>query len=139
MFSMDNLPVILWFALTGALVIGEVFTTTFYLLALALGTLAAGALAYGGSPLEQQLGAALLLSGLGAVIIWLNRRPSHPVDLNDPDIGQSVQVVTLEPLIVHYRGADWQAEFSPLKTVKTPKEGMTLHIQNKHGNVLRIG
>jgi membrane protein implicated in regulation of membrane protease activity len=139
MLSMDNLPVILWFALTGALVIGEVFTTTFYLLALALGTLAAGALAYGGSPLEQQLGAAVLLSGLGAAIIWLNRRPSHPVDLNDPDIGQPVQIVSLEPLNVHYRGADWQAEFSPIKVIKEPQIGMTLHIQNKHGNVLLIG
>jgi membrane protein implicated in regulation of membrane protease activity len=135
---LSHLPAVIWFSLTGALIVGEVFTNTLYLLALSLGTLAAGALAYSGSPLEHQLGAAILLATVATLIIWLNRRPSLPVDMNDPDIGQAVKIISLDPLTVHYRGADWQAELVGLKPTKLTLD-MTLHIQSKHANSLVIG
>ena len=39
---LSNLPAVIWFALTGVLLIGEIFSGTLYLLALSLGTLAGG-------------------------------------------------------------------------------------------------
>jgi hypothetical protein len=60
------------------------------------------------------------------------------VDNNDPDVGQAVSVVAREPLTVHYRGADWQAELSTTST-PTPEVGAILHIHNKHANVLVVG
>jgi len=135
---LSNLPAVIWFALTGALLIGEIFSGTLYLLALSLGTLAGGALAYNISPLEQQLGAAILLSSIATFVIWLNRRPDSDVDNNDPDVGQAVNVVAREPLTVHYRGADWQAALSATST-PTPEVGAILHIHSKHANVLVVG
>jgi membrane protein implicated in regulation of membrane protease activity len=135
---LSNLPAVIWFALTGVLLIGEIFSGTLYLLALSLGTLAGGALAYNVSPLEQQLGAAILLSSIATFVIWLNRRPDSAVDNNDPDVGQAVSVVAREPLTVHYRGADWQAELSVTST-PTPEVGAILHIQSKHANSLVVG
>jgi membrane protein implicated in regulation of membrane protease activity len=135
---LSNIPAVIWFALTGLLLIGEIFSGTLYLLALSLGALAGGALAYSFSPLEQQLGAAILVSSIATFVIWLNRRPESAVDNNDPDVGQSVNVVVLEPFTVHYRGADWQAELSSTSTM-TPEVGGILHIYSKHANSLVVG
>lgn len=102
----------IWFAITGLLLVGEMFSGTFYMLALSLGTLAAGAMAVGGSPLEHQLGVGVALSLLGVFILWLARR--DPVaaedEIQNPDVGQLVEVIAVDPLRVHYRGADWEAE-----------------------------
>jgi membrane protein implicated in regulation of membrane protease activity len=134
-----NLPAVIWFSLTGALLIAEMFSGSFYLLALSLGTLAGGVLAYHVSPLEQQLGIAILVSSIATFVIWLNRRPNHDNTHNDdPDVGQSVKVIALEPLTVHYRGADWQAALLTTSTL-TPDVGATLHIHSKHANSLIVG
>lgn len=136
---LSNIPAVIWFSLTGALLIGEVFSGTLYLLALSLGTLAAGALAYHFSPLDQQLVAAILVSSIATFVIWLNRRPNTLVDNNDPDIGQAVKVVALEPLTVHYRGADWQAERHASASAQQIAVDMVLHIHSKHANALVVG
>ncbi|MCI4411865.1 MAG: hypothetical protein JHC38_09375 [Thiotrichales bacterium] len=134
-----NLPAMIWFALTGLLVIAEVFSLTFYMLALALGTLAGGIFAYQGSPFSQQLLAAVLLASVGGGIIWLNRRANRSSvgDDNDPDQGQVVTLVTVDPLIVHYRGADWQAVWQH-GAPPSVEAGQTFHIYAKQANRLMI-
>jgi membrane protein implicated in regulation of membrane protease activity len=104
---------IIWFALTGLLVIAELMLGSLYLLALALGSLAAGLVAYWQYGLTWQLVTAFGLSALAAWIVWLNRRANQakPDATDDPDVGQRVVLVSVSPLMVHYRGADWQAEW----------------------------
>jgi membrane protein implicated in regulation of membrane protease activity len=111
-----------------------------YLLALGLGALAAGLVAYWEYDLSWQLLTAFGLSALAAWIVWLNRRSNQatPEAMDDPDIGQSVVLVSLDPLLVHYRGADWQAEwhFNPPTQAQAGAEYL---IVAKHANRLVIG
>lgn len=134
--SLNSLA-ILWFALTGLLLIGEVMSNTLYLLAISMGTLAAGALAYGGSPLTYQLSAAIFVASISTVIIWLNRRhqTARQTNQDDPDIGQQVEVIQLVPLLVHYRGADWQASFQH-PPMPEPSVGAHYFIHQKQANQL---
>ncbi len=131
---------IIWFALTGLLVISELILGSLYLLALALGTLAAGLVAYWEYGLSWQLLTAFGLSALAAWIVWLNRRSNQamPEAMDDPDIGQSVMLVSLNPLLVHYRGADWQAEWH-LNPPAQAQAGAEYLIVAKHANRLMIG
>lgn len=131
---------IIWFALTGLLVIAELLLGSLYLLALALGTLAAGLVAYWEYDLSWQLLTAFGLSALAAWIVWLNRRSNQamPEAMDDPDIGQSVMLVSLNPLLVHYRGADWQAEWH-LNQPAQEQAGAEYLIVAKHANRLVIG
>ncbi len=131
---------IIWFALTGLLVISELILGSLYLLALALGTLAAGLVAYWEYDLSWQLLTAFGLSALAAWIVWLNRRSNQamPEAMDDPDIGQSVVLVSLNPLLVHYRGADWQAEWH-LNQPAQAQTGAEYLIIAKHANRLVIG
>lgn len=131
---------IIWFALTGLLVIAELLLGSLYLLALGLGTLAAGLVAYWEYGLSWQLLTAFGLSALAAWIVWLNRRSNQamPEAMDDPDIGQSVVLVSLNPFLVHYRGADWQAEWH-LNQPAQAQTGTEYLIVAKHANRLVIG
>lgn len=131
---------IIWFALTGLLVIAELLLGSLYLLALGLGALAAGLVAYWEYGLSWQLLTAFGLSSLAAWIVWLNRRSNQamPEAMDDPDIGQSVVLVSLNPLLVHYRGADWQAEWHFNQPVEA-QAGTEYRIIAKHANQLVIG
>ena len=62
---------IIWFALTGLLVIAELLLGSLYLLALGLGALAAGLVAYWDYGLSWQLLTAFGLSAVAAWIVWL--------------------------------------------------------------------
>lgn len=139
MDHVDSVSAIVWFALAGGLVIAEVFSLTFYMVALALGAVAGGVLAYMGHPLIDQLVAALLLATVAVVVIGLNRRPnaSASVELDDPDHGQAVSIVCVSPLMVHYRGADWQATWLH-HAPPACQQGDLAHIYAKHGNQLII-
>lgn len=131
---------IIWFALTGLLVIAELMLGSLYLLALSLGTLAAGLVAYWDYDLSWQLLTAFSLSSVAAWIVWLNRR-SNQTKLeatDDPDVGQMAVVVSLTPLVVHYRGADWQAEWY-LNQPIAAQAGAEYSIIAKHANRLVIG
>jgi membrane protein implicated in regulation of membrane protease activity len=131
---------IIWFALTGLLVIAELMLGSLYLLALGLGALAAGLVAYWEYGLSWQLLTAFGLSSLAAWIVWLNRRSNQaaPEAMDDPDIGQSVVLLSLSPLLVHYRGADWQAEWH-LNQPSQAQAGTEYRIIAKHANQLVIG
>ncbi len=131
---------IIWFALTGLLVIAELLLGSLYLLALGLGALAAGLVAYWEYGLSWQLLTAFGLSSVAAWIVWLNRRrkESNTEATDDPDIGQFATFVSLTPLVVHYRGADWQAEWH-LNQPQAAQAGAEYLIIAKHANRLVIG
>ena len=106
----------LWWVLAGALVIAELLTGTFYLLMLALGSVAAAIAAHAGVGSSGQFVAAALVGG-GATAVWHLKRARAPhsapaasnADMN-LDIGQTVQVPAWKPdgkARVTYRGATW--------------------------------
>ncbi|PQA75988.1 NfeD family protein [Rhodoferax sp. TS-BS-61-7] len=108
----------LWWLVTGAIVVAELLTGTFYLLMLGLGAVAAALAAHLGASLTVQLVLASLVGG-GAVVAWhLKRaagRTEPPAQANpnvNLDIGETVQVSTWNAdgtASVHYRGAQWTA------------------------------
>lgn len=110
-----------WWIVTGILVAAELYTGTFYLLMLALGTISAAAAAHAGLGSVGQMLSAAVVGGL-AVTLWHRQqlaRRSHearaPAGHNPDvllDIGQQVQVEAWRPdghTEVRYRGASWQA------------------------------
>ncbi len=105
-----------WWLATGALVAAELATGTFYLLMLALGTLAGAGAAHAGAGVTAQWLAAALL-GAGATGLWHWKRSQEPAptpsarnrDVNI-DIGQTVHVpvwATDGSARVQYRGSSW--------------------------------
>lgn len=108
----------IWWLAAVVLVIAEMLTGTFYLIAIASGLAAAGVSAFlgvGGS--LQALIAALLCSASVAVIYKLKQGRTGPGEQQNLayDIGQSVRVVSWSgerKLRVSYRGAEWDAELA---------------------------
>ncbi|MFM7847989.1 MAG: NfeD family protein [Rubrivivax sp.] len=106
----------LWWVLAGALVIAELLTGTFYLLMLALGSVAAAVAAHAGATGSGQFVAAALVGG-GATALWHFTRAraprSAPAASNADvslDIGQTLQVPSWQAdgrTRVPYRGALW--------------------------------
>ena len=106
----------LWWLLTGAAVVLELLTGTFYLLMLAIGLAAAALAAHAGFGLSAQLVAAAVIGG-GAVAAWHMQRRRHPADPAananpdvNLDIGEVVQVHAWNAdgtATVKYRGANW--------------------------------
>lgn len=107
----------IWWLLTGATVLLELLTGTFYLLMLAIG-LAAGALsAHLGMGLAAQLVLAAVIGSVTTAGLYFirRRRPSDPsvrslrsVHL---DVGEIIQIDAWQPdgtASVRYRGAQWQ-------------------------------
>lgn len=109
----------LWLAFAGALIILELFSGTFYLLMIALGTLAGAAAAFWGASQELQV---LLAAVVGAVATALLRRsrPRRSDATHDPninlDIGQTLHVPHWHPdhatARVMYRGAMWDVDLA---------------------------
>ena len=106
----------LWWVLAGVLVIAELLTGTFYLLMLALGSVAAAVAAHAGATGSGQFVAAALVGG-GATAVWHFKRAraprSAPAASNADvslDIGQTLQVPSWQAdgrARVPYRGALW--------------------------------
>lgn len=106
----------LWWLITGAIVIVELLTGTFYLLMLGLGSVAAALAAHLGAGLTVQLVWASMVGG-GAAVAWnIKRATSRPEPLAHAnpnvnlDIGETVQVSSWNTdgtANVQYRGAQW--------------------------------
>ena len=133
----------LWWVLAGALVIAELLTGTFYLLMLALGSVAAALAAHAGASGSGQFVAAALVGG-GATAIWHFKRARAPrsapsasnADVN-MDIGQTVQVSAWQPdgkARVPYRGATWTVRHAGSEA---PVQGEH-RIVAVHGNELDV-
>lgn len=108
----------IWWLAAVVLVIAEMFSGTFYLLAVAFGLAAAGLAAYFGMAWSGQAAMAALLCSASVVAIyrWRQRqtKPHHQANLLY-DIGQIVQIVSWSDARharVAYRGAEWDAELS---------------------------
>lgn len=107
----------IWWLLTGAAIVLELLTGTFYLLMLAIG-LAAGALsAHLGLGLTAQLVLSAVIGSVTTAALYFvrRRRPSDPsvrslrsVNL---DVGEIIHIEAWKPdgtASVRYRGAQWQ-------------------------------
>jgi membrane protein implicated in regulation of membrane protease activity len=140
---MDFSPSTWWWVASGALVVAEMLTGTFYLLMLALGCVAAAVAAHTGNSFSVQLVTGALVGG-GATAAWHVRRArsprSAPVESNrdvNLDIGQRVTVQSWDAggrCRVTYRGASWTARFA---SEGTPMAGEH-EIVAIHGNVLDL-
>lgn len=107
----------MWWLAALALVIAEMFSGTFYLLAVALGLVAAGLAALlGMAGNGQALVAALLCSASVAVLYLWKRKAVATTQSNfSYDIGQRVRVASWtgeRHARVHYRGAEWDAQLA---------------------------
>ncbi len=108
----------LWWLAAVSLLIAEMFSGTFYLLAVALGLMVAGAAAFVGTGWGMQaVIAALLCSGSVAAIYFWKKRSARPDEQPNlaSDLGQEVHVVEWEDdhnLRVRYRGAEWTARLA---------------------------
>lgn len=119
-----------WWIASGVLIALELLTGTFYLLMLAIGTVAGALAAHAGASLATQLVVAAVVGGAAAFVCYLmrRRRPTDPSARADRsvnlDVGEVVQVDQWLPdgtAIVRYRGAQWTAVHRP---GVTPRPGL---------------
>jgi membrane protein implicated in regulation of membrane protease activity len=115
---MDWSPSTVWWVIAGVLVAVEVMTGSFYLLMLALGAVAAAAVAHLGFAGAAQVVAAAIVGG-GATTLWhFKRAKTH--DVGDRLADRSVSLDVCEAVFVQtwledgstrvqYRGSTWQA------------------------------
>jgi len=106
-----------WWLLTGATVVLELLTGTFYLLMLAIGLMAGAVSAHLGLGLAGQFVLAAFIGTVttAGLYFYRRRRPSDPsvrslrsVNL---DVGEIIQINDWQPdgtALVRYRGAQWQ-------------------------------
>ncbi len=127
---------ILWFLVALGLLIAEMATGTFYMLALAIAMCVGGLaeLLGFGEPLQLTLSAIAGVAGIWWLTRWKARRAVTP-DTGNPDLGQPVEVLiwrTDGTARVYYRGAEWDAE---PETPDTPQV-RTLYIKAMRGSKL---
>ncbi|GAB4117102.1 MAG: hypothetical protein Fur0026_04990 [Sideroxydans sp.] len=132
----------IWWLAALALVIAEMFSGTFYLLAVALGLMVAGFAAYFGALLNIQgvIAAVLCTVSVASIYGWKKRtaRPDERPNLSN-DIGQEVHVVSWTDdhnLRVSYRGAEWQAR--PAALAVADRARRTWRIKDISGSCLII-
>ena len=107
-----------WWLTAVVLVIAEILSGTFYLLAVAVGLAAAGVAAYFGVSWTGQVSIAAVLCTVCVAGVYFWRRSQ--VQANGQanfayDIGKSVQAVhwlDARHVRVSYRGAEWDAELA---------------------------
>lgn len=123
------------------LLILEMHSATVYLLVLGISMIAMGLMDWFGWSMLTQLTATAVLAigGLAMAYHYQNKRTSRTtLGLTDPDIGQTVTVITAPPQglwRVHYRGCEWDAEPA---SAETPATQHKLRIVAKRGNILII-
>jgi len=118
----------LWWVIAGVLVAAELASGTFYLLMIALGTVAGAIAAHLGLGGAAQISVAAVVGG-GATAIWHFKRssapPPPPVSENRDvnfDVGESVHVEAWgadRTARIAYRGSTWTARLAPGAPVST--------------------
>ena len=128
----------IWWIIAGGLIVAELVTGTFFLLALGVAFAIGGVAAVLGATFEIQLVIAGLVAIVGIFLAhrWRRRSAAAP---QEPafDIGQTVRVQAWNPdgtARVAYRGTLWQAE---TPTADTPR-GDTMVIVGVRGSTLVI-
>ncbi len=127
------------------LVIVELITGTFYLLAIAAGAFAAAALSYAGANVLWQAlaGSAVAVAGLLYVHHWHGAHRNK--DLGQGNFLDRGQSVVLESWVneaagmarVRYRGTSWDARIAGAP--ERPAPGAMLYIEAQDGSTLVVG
>lgn len=108
----------MWWLAAIFLVIAEMFSCTFYLLALALGLAAAGLTALMGAAVYGQALTAALMCTVSVIGLYIWKCKSVPASLQSNfsyDIGQTVHIAgwtDARHARVSYRGAEWDAQLA---------------------------
>jgi membrane protein implicated in regulation of membrane protease activity len=132
----------IWWLAAVVLVIAEMNSGTFYLIAVAFGLASAGLAAYLGVAWSGQAAIAALLCTVSVAAIYRLRQGQGPVQEQSNlayDIGQSVQVmhwIDDRHARVSYRGAEWDAELAG--TVSADASQQTWRIKSVVGSRLII-
>lgn len=135
-----------WWILALALGVGEMLTTTFYLLVLALGALAGGVVAWAGGSATLQVLATAAVAIVGWTVLWRRGRAraaaARPgADRNMVlDIGESLRVdewTDGRSTRVPYRGAQWAVELDPSEPDSAARAGAFV-IDRVDGNRLIV-
>ena len=128
----------IWWVLAAVLVGAELFTGTFYLLAVGVAFVLGGAVAWlgGSTPVQMLIGGVFAVAGTVAAHQWRKRR-AMPTPQPGLDVGQEVQVLAWNDngtARVNYRGTQWDA------TVASPSEAraQTMYIVDTRGSTLVI-
>ena len=106
----------LWWVISGLLIAVELGTGTFYLLMLAIGSVAGALVAHAGLGTNTQMTVAAVVGGAAVFACYLvrRRRPGDPSPRADRsvnlDVGEIVQIDQWNPdgtSAIRYRGAQW--------------------------------
>jgi membrane protein implicated in regulation of membrane protease activity len=132
----------IWWLAALVLVIAEMSSGTFYLIAVASGLAVAGIVAYLGVPWSGQAAVAAVLcsASVAGIYRWKKQhtRPHENINFAN-DIGQAVRVVSWSDerhARVSYRGAEWDAELAGKAMADTARQDW--HIKEFVGNRLII-
>jgi membrane protein implicated in regulation of membrane protease activity len=132
----------LWWLLAGLLVIAELLTGTFYLLAMALAAACAALAAHFGVGSTTQIMVAAAVGGVGAAGLtqWRKKHPPLPAAAN-PDVNLDIGSVVHVPewssdgsARVQHRGSAWNAKFVGAGQAEPGSH----RIAAVHGNVLHL-
>lgn len=132
-----------WFVFAALVAMAEVFSGTFYLLAVALGLAGVGAMLALGLGLSAglALGAGLMLLGVAGVWHWRQRSILSSPTVMDLDLGAEVALVSYQAGNPHhgrvrYRGCEWDAQLS--FTGSPPPVGSLGKITGHEANCLLV-
>lgn len=126
-----------WFAVAFVFVAVEMFTGTFYFLALSVAAAVGGLLALAGLGVVMQYAMTGVMAVAGIVLVRQMKKSQPRMPDLGLDVGQPVRVVTWNAdgtARVHYRGAEWDAE---PESAAVPHEG-TFYIKAIRGSRLII-
>jgi len=128
----------IWWVMAVALVGAELFTGTFYLLAVGAAFALGGVAAWlgGSTPVQLLIGGVFAVAGTIAAHQWrrLNAMPAPQAGL---DVGQEVQVLAWNDngtARVNYRGTQWDATVASLSEARA----QTMYIVDTRGSTLVI-
>ncbi|MDD2916021.1 MAG: NfeD family protein [Gallionella sp.] len=133
----------IWWLVAVVLVIAEMSSATFYLLAVAFGLAVAGLVAYLGMDWSSQVAIAAVLcsASVAGIYRWKEQhaRPHENVNFAN-EIGQTVHIVSWSDehhARVSYRGAEWDAELASTAAADPARQAWL--IKGIVGNRLIIG
>ncbi len=111
----------IWWLIAGGLIAVELLTSTFYLLMLAIGAVAAALAAHGEAPLAWQMVVGAFVGGLCVTMWHVKKARSHqPLEASHNqdvhlDLGEVVQVLEWDTegcAQVKHPGAQWTAQLA---------------------------
>lgn len=133
----------IWFLIVGAIfVVSEIFSFTFYLIAIGVAFFIGGAFLLNGYSTNFSLYATGIAMIVGLVVVHLLRKKMNNPEserVSQDDAGNSVMIDTIDGAVarVTYRGTQWDARMHDLDN-KNHNPGDTLYIVRREGNLLIV-